>query len=161
MIKKALILIAVFYVSALLQSSFLVHFNIAGVIPNLILILVCLLSFFEKSGRRQGLFGAVLGGFFLDIFSSSFIGISIISLIIVSFFVRKSFGILKETYEKRPIIYFLPLFVISLIFYDLFLFNYSIFQFNLSFFVEIIYNSIFALLFFYIFKKCRLYEIFS
>ncbi len=151
MIKKILLLIAVFYILVLLQSSFLVHFNIFGVVPNLVLILVCLLSFFEKPNEYRGIFGAVIGGFFLDIFSNSFIGISIIILVVISFFIKKSLHLLKETSKRYPIIYFLPLFIFSLIFYS---FSSSVFQFSfsLSFLVEIIYNSVFAFLCFYICK---------
>jgi len=147
-----LILIAVFYILTLFQSSFLVHFNISGVVPNLVLILVCLLSFFEKPNQHLGIFGAIIGGFFLDIFSNSFIGISIIVLIIISFFIKKSLHFLKETSERYPIIYFLPLFIFSLIFYDLALVLVSQFNLSLGFLIEIIYNSAFAFLGFYIFK---------
>jgi len=152
MIKKTLLLIAVFYILVLLQSSFLVHFNISGTVLNLILILVCLLSFFEKPNEYQGIFGAVIGGFFLDIFSNSFIGISIITLVVISFFIKKSLHLLKETSKRYPIIYFLPLFLFSLIFYDLFLAFTFQFNFGLNFLIEIIYNSVFAFLGFYICK---------
>lgn len=163
--RKILLLIALFYILTLLQSSFLVHFDIVGLTPNLVLILVCLLSFFEKPKEYRGIFGAILGGFFLDIFSNSFIGISIIILVFISLFIKKSLHLLRETYEKHPIIYFLPLFILSLFFYDLlavlfsYFFNSFVFQFSfgLSFLVELIYNSIFAILGFYIYKKCRLY----
>ena len=160
MIKRILLLIALFYILILLQSSFLVHFNISGTAPNLVLILVCLLSFFEKPKEYWGIFGAITGGFFLDIFLNSFIGISIIVLVFISLFIKESLRLLRETYGKHPIIYFLPLFILSLFFYDLlaalffYFFNSFVFQFNfgLSFLVKIVYNSIFALLGFYLFK---------
>lgn len=161
MIKKILFLIVIFYILTLLQTSFLVHFDIAGLTPNLILILVCLLNFFEKPKEYWGIFGAITGGFFLNIFSNSFIGISIIILVFISLFIKKSFHFLRETYDKHPIIYFLPLFIFSLFFYDLLaaLFSYFSnsfvfqFSFDLSFLINIIYNSIFVIPCFYIYKK--------
>ena len=161
MVKKILILIIIFYFLALIQTSFLIHFNILGTVPNLILILVCLLSFFEKPKEYWGIFGALLGGFFLDIFSNSFMGLAIISLLIVSFFIKKSLHFLKETPEKHPFHYFLPLLFFSLIFYDLFFgiifyFLYlNSFQFNLGLttLIKIFYNLSLGFFGFYFYKK--------
>jgi len=81
MIKKVLILIVVFYLLTLLQTSFLVHFNIKGIIPNLVLITVILLNLFEQPKSYTGLISAFLGGFFLDIFSENFIGFYVLILV--------------------------------------------------------------------------------
>jgi len=93
MFKKVLISIIIFYFLSLLQTSFLVHFSICGIVPNLILIIVILWNFFEKPKNYSGLYIAVIGGFFLDIFSNRFIGfyilISLTLAIIIKLVLRK------------------------------------------------------------------------
>ncbi len=90
--KKILIALFVFYFLSLFQSSFLVHFSFAGITLNLIFIIVLLLSIFENKKISEQLYkekfwlkystlGAILGGFFLDIFSSQFIGFHILILL--------------------------------------------------------------------------------
>jgi hypothetical protein len=117
------------------------------------------LSFFGEPKENLGIFGAIFGGFFLDIFSNSFLGLSIGGLLIVSFFIKYSLYILKETPEKYPLRYFLPLLFFSIIFYDLFL-NFTFyflnslpFQLGLSTLIKIVYNLTLGFLFFYFYKK--------
>jgi len=90
---KILISIILFYFLALLQTSFLAHFSICGIVPNLILITVILWNFFEKPKDYSGLYGAAIGGFFLDIFSNRFVGfyilISLALAIIIKLVIRK------------------------------------------------------------------------
>ncbi len=161
--KKALILILTLYLLTLIQTSFLVHFNILGVIFNLVLVFVCLLSFFEGPTQRWGFFAAVIGGFFLDIFSTSFIGISIFVLVLISFIFKISLYILKERPEKHPLIYFIPLFIFSVLLYTLslnfisFIIKSSSFQISpISLLVEITLNFLLSLIGFYFFKKFKL-----
>lgn len=78
MTPRAIIFILFFYFLALLQTSFLIYFNILGIVPNIILILVILINLFEKPEQNLGLYSAFIGGFFLDIFSSNFIGFYIL-----------------------------------------------------------------------------------
>ncbi|MFC1630219.1 hypothetical protein ACFL06_01640 [Patescibacteria group bacterium] len=70
---------------ALLQTSFLVHFNIEGQVLNLILISLLLLIFFEKPADNFSFFAAFIGGFFLDVFSAAFLGTSILILLLLTF----------------------------------------------------------------------------
>jgi len=84
MFKKILISIIILYFLVLLQASFFVHFAIGGIFPNLILILIIIWNVFEKPRNELGLYMALSGGFFLDIFSSFFIGYNIlISMVLV------------------------------------------------------------------------------
>lgn len=161
MFYKYLILIVFFYFISLIQNSFLVHFSILGVIPNLILILTCLFTFFEKPQSYYGIVSAVIGGFFLDIFSGSFIGMSILSLIIIYFLIKEFLRRLKDIPSEYLFLYFILILIFVLLFYELFvslfsvLFNYS----SLSFFhiyallVKITYNLILGLIGFFLFKK--------
>lgn len=72
--RKILLLIIFFYILVLLQTSFLVYFPIFGIVPNLVLIAVILINLFEKQQENLGVLSAFIGGFFLDVFSSGFIG---------------------------------------------------------------------------------------
>ena len=166
-----LFLIIIFYFLALIQSSFLIHFSLSGITPNLILISVCLLSFFSTGAREvnkiTGVFPAIAGGFFLDAFSGSFFGLSIAILLIISFFIRKVLGILKEPINPYPAAYFIFLFIFCLIFYDLslklsFTFFQSIpFQFSLwTVLIKIVYSLVFALPGFFLCKKYKAHVFF-
>lgn len=178
---KISVLILFSYFLILFQNSFLIHFNIFGVFPNLILILVCLLSFFSAQGLARGEYASGVGpasggenphqyfglipviaaGFFLDIFSDSFFGISAIFLIVIYFFIKKSIHLLRDISKKYSIVYFIPLFIISLLLYNLlfglffYFLNYFVFSLSafLVFLMEIIYNLPFAIIGFYLFKK--------
>lgn len=97
--KKYLVLILFLYFLTLFQTSFLIHFNISGIIPNLILISVILINFFESPSKNSGIFSAFIGGFFLDIFSENFFGFWTLILIIITLFIK---FILKK-YVRIPL----------------------------------------------------------
>ena len=88
MLKKLLVLIVFFYILTLLQTSFLVQFNIKGIVPNLVLIAVILINFFGSPQNNLGIFSALAGGFFLDIFSENFIGFYILILVALALFIQ-------------------------------------------------------------------------
>lgn len=157
--KKVLISALVFYFLILIQTSFLVHFAIFSVVPNLILISVVIFNFFENPRKNSGFLIAVIGGFYLDLFSNFQIGVSIFSLVILVFLIKKFLKFIGE----ENVFYFILLFVFSLIFYDLILallgsvFNQS-FSFSLIFsksrIMEVIYNLGVGILAFYSAKIC-------
>ena len=102
-----IILIPLFYILTLFQTSFLTHFNIflegfLGWTPNLVLIAVILITIFENPDSRTnlGVEAAFVGGFFLDIFSENFIGFHILILIILAFFIK---FILRKYVRISPI----------------------------------------------------------
>lgn len=74
MVQKNLILALFFYLLMVLQTSFLVHFNIWGIVPNLILISVVFINLFTSHRSWLPVSSAFIGGFFLDVSSSQFIG---------------------------------------------------------------------------------------
>ena len=85
--KNIFILIILFYLTALLQTSFFPHFPM-GHLLNFVLVLVIIINLFEVREGRLGLFGAFLGGFFLDIFSEFFLGFWAIILLLTAFFIK-------------------------------------------------------------------------
>jgi len=86
--KKILFSIIFFYFLALFQTSFLIHFNIWGIIPNLVLIAAILVNIFEEARDYSGIFSSAAAGFFLDIFSENFIGFWTLILVVLSFFIK-------------------------------------------------------------------------
>ncbi|MFH1894782.1 MAG: rod shape-determining protein MreD [Patescibacteria group bacterium] len=89
--RKALLLILSFYILVLLQTSFLVHFNIFGIIPNFIIIAVVLINFFENPEKKLGIIAGFFGGIFLDIFSGNFLGFYTLILLAASLFLKYAF----------------------------------------------------------------------
>jgi len=91
MVKNIFLIFISFYILFLLQTSFLTYFNVAGMIPNLILISVILINFFEKPRQYLGLFSAAIGGFFLDMFSENFICFHVLVFLLISVFIKYLF----------------------------------------------------------------------
>jgi len=81
MIQKILILLPSFYFFALIQTAFLFS------LP-LILILIILINLFENPRDFSGIFAGMIGGFFLDIFSSGIIGLQVVILVFLSLFIK-------------------------------------------------------------------------
>ena len=83
---KILIAIILFYFLAILQTSFLAHFIFFGITINLILISVIIWNFLENPNDHSGIFVALIGGFFLDIYSSGLICFNILILVSIAIF---------------------------------------------------------------------------
>lgn len=170
---KIIILILLFYFLVLLQNSFFIHLNIYGASPDLVLILVCLVSFFFSRGnvklesgknnysRDAGMLLIIFAGILADIFSSPFFGISIVSFLAVYFLIKKSVGLLRDVSGQYQIIYFLPIFVVSLALYNFLIGVPSYFRGPADFYffsnpylllANMAYNLVFAIIGFYIFK---------
>lgn len=98
--KVVIIIIICFYILVLFQTSFLIYFNLVGILPNLVLIAVILINLLEKKQENLGIFSSLVGGFFLDIFSENFIGFYILILVGLSFSIKLIF---KE-YVRVPLV---------------------------------------------------------
>ncbi len=103
MLKKIIILILGFYFLTLFQSSFLVHFSIRGMVPNLVLIAVIIINLFTFKDFWFIFGSTVIGGFYLDVFSLNhfgFFGFYTLILIIISLFIN----FVLRRYVSFPII---------------------------------------------------------
>ncbi len=166
--KKIVAPILLFYFFALLQTSFFVHFSLFGVVPDLVFILYFGFTFYSiKKNQLLGnarvyemVFLAITAGFFLDIFQLSYLGLSVLSFLIIGFALIRAQSALMNKDEGYPLSYFLSIFIISLLGYYLLLglfLNYSspinIFSFfSYKTFFSIIYDSLFAIVFFYLYR---------
>ena len=97
--KKIISMFVLFYFLALLQTSFFVHWFPNGMVPNLIAVIAVVLSIFEHPRSNAGLWAALSGGFFLDLFSEKPMGFWIALLLGISFALK----IMFEYYVRPPI----------------------------------------------------------
>lgn len=88
MFKKLLILIIAFYILVLVQISFLPRLTLSPYIPNLVLIVVSGLAFFEKKQDLLSLWAGLTTGFFLDIFSARPFGFYIAIVLLIMIFIK-------------------------------------------------------------------------
>ncbi len=100
MYKKTLISLILYCIFILLQTSFLVHFTIFGLVLNLILISVIIWNILESSKSLSGLSNAAIGGFFLDVFSSQIFGFYTLILLTIAVFIK----FFLKKYVKIPFI---------------------------------------------------------
>ena len=91
MIKKLLILTVILYFLVILQTSFLVHFNVAGLTLNVVLYIIIIWNVLEDPKKCFGIYLSLIAGFFLDMFSVHFIGFNILILLIYSIFIKYIF----------------------------------------------------------------------
>lgn len=161
---KAIIIILLFYFFAILQNSFFIHFNLLGATPNLVFALFFLFVFFEeKKINYTIIFYSAAAGLFLDIFSYTYLGVSLVLLIVIGLLVKIIQSLLKEEDDEHPFVYFLSLFSAGLIVYELLVMLYLwIFDpshiaiiIDWRFFADIIYNTILASIFFWVYKKVK------
>lgn len=142
-------LILTFLIIYLLQSNFFSWFNIAGVKPNLLVILVLVTGLFI--GRRAGIIFGVLFGISLDFFIGKSIGISGVMLGIIGFIG----GYLDKSFSKDSRITMITMIVITTFLYELgvIILNYFINGAQLqilyvikTLIIELIYNSIITII---------------
>jgi len=91
MIKKNIILILLFYFLVIIQTSFLVHFEIfsrkwIGLL--VIFIPLLLINLFEIPEKKSGVVAAAFAGFFIDVFSSGFFSVYLLTAIIFSLLIK-------------------------------------------------------------------------
>ncbi|RLC38097.1 MAG: rod shape-determining protein MreD [Candidatus Nealsonbacteria bacterium] len=104
----------------------------------MILIGVFILNFIERKNSKIGKISALLGGFFLDLASSTFFGTFTFTLLILSFLIKK----LRKIFQESNILPFFLVFLFSFFFYKFsvwFFENifYLIFQKNFKFWVNL------------------------
>ena len=131
--KRALIyisLIFVFIFIYLLQSLFFVNFTIAGVKPNIVIILVLFIGLFI--GRSRGTIYGIIYGIFIDLWIGKNIGITSICLAVVGIIG----GAFDKNFSKDSRIVILLIGAFCTIVYETLLYVFQIIFFQVS--VEII-----------------------
>lgn len=162
--KKFFVILIFFYFLAMIQSSFLGHFAIRGVSPNLILITVLLLILFERPKSHFGKVSGFLAGFYLDIFSSFALGVATFSLGLTGLISKR----VLQQFKRINFLLVFCLFVFAALVYEFlipffdFLFKLPSegltplrFPLNYSLLINVLYNSFLGLLVFLLFKTFR------
>ena len=155
LIIKYSVLALLFFFFSLIQASFLPFFSVMGQIPNLVFILFYLVLFFDEND--EALFWAVVAGFLLDVFSPFYFGTSILILIFI-YLARKLFSyFLKDIQGKYFIVYFIALFSLNFILYNILMYVSSIvFGFGLPIglvlIVSLVYNIVVLVPGFYMYR---------
>ncbi|MBL7156018.1 MAG: hypothetical protein ISS87_00230 [Candidatus Pacebacteria bacterium] len=160
MFKRILILFLIFYMLAMLQTSFLQHF-FSGKIPNLVLIFLFLIIFFDIFKTSANL-KIILAGFFLDLFSNHILGISILIFYAGILIIKK----LLKNFERSNFLLFIFSCLIFLLFYDLCIsiFDYfinqtSIFPFFSGYTLNYVISNFFLIIFGFLIYICPVEKI--
>lgn len=142
-------LILSFLIIYLLQSNLFSWFNIAGVKPNLFVVLVLMTGLFI--GRRAGIIFGILFGISLDFFIGKSVGISGIMFGIIGFIG----GYLDKSFSKDSRITMITMISITTFLYEIgiIIFNYFINGAEIralyiikTLIIELIYNSIITII---------------
>lgn len=161
--RKATIIIVTiitFIIIYLLQSNFFIWFNIAGVKPNLFVILVLVLGLF--GGKYFGaIFGAVMG-LLLDIFIGRQIGISAIILGFIGLlggFLDKNFSKDSKLTIILMVAFATLLYEVSIYCVNIFMFGYDmeLVNFMTKILLEIIFNGLLTIILYSIIQKSGFY----
>lgn len=146
--KKILIhisLIVTFVVIYLLQSIFFSHFTIAGIMPNVFVILMLFIGLYM--GRTMGCIYGIVFGIFIDIWIGKSIGITSVALALIGVIS----GVLEKTLSKDSRITVLLMGVFTTMIYEVFIYvlQYIIFGTNLEILnfikillIEVVYNML-------------------
>lgn len=138
-------IILIFFIIYFLQSNFFTWFNIAGIMPNLFVILIMLIGLFMK--KKAGFIFGIIFGLLIDLFVGIRIGINAISLAIVGLVAE----ILDKNFSKdnRITVMFLTsiltllaeviVYILQVLFCNA---NIQILEFTKVIVIEIIYNAI-------------------
>jgi len=138
-------LIITFILIYLLQSIFFSEFTIAGIMPNIFIILMLYIGLYM--GRTIGIIYGIIFGIFIDIWIGKTLGLTSIALASVGVIS----GLLDKTFSKDSRLIVILMGIICTIIYEVILYfmqylamkiNVEILQFIKILFVEIIYNVI-------------------
>jgi len=98
-ILKIFLIFILLYFLILIEGAFLVHFKFLAALSNIFIFIFCFLyNLFEKKEKLLGVYVFGIAGLLMDVFSSHFLGLNAIILILLSLFVKL---VLKE-YIKVP-----------------------------------------------------------
>lgn len=146
--KKILIhicLIFTFIITYLIQTIFFNEFTIAGIMPNIFIILILYIGLYM--GKANGVIYGIIFGIFIDLWIGRKLGITSISLAITGLVS----GMLDKTFSKDSRIIIILMGSICTIIYEVTLYfmqylaldiNLEILKFIKILFVEVIYNMI-------------------
>lgn len=160
--KKAQAIIYIlltFFIIYFLQSNFFTWFNIAGIMPNLYVILILFIGLFF--GKKLGLIFGIIIGLYLDIVAKNSIGISSIAFGTIGLLAE----ILSKDFSKDSRLTIILIVAAATTLYEtaIYIFNNVInnipfeFGFIKILIIELIFNSIITIIIYPLMKKVGYY----
>ena len=157
--KKVLSIVFIvltFFIIYFLQSNFFTWFNLAGIMPNLYIILVLFVGLFAK--RKIGLVLGIIFGLYIDIVLGKIVGISAIALGAVGLIGE----ILSKSFSKDSRFTIMLMVISVTILYEVILYIFNIlqtdavleiFSFLKILLIEIFYNTIITIIIYPLIKN--------
>jgi len=152
---KFLLSIIIIFLLVILQSSLYPYLKICNAFPNLILILVLILSILK--GYKKSLVWVLFGGFLLDVYSfNNPLGTSILSLLLISYL---AYFFSQNIFKKTSIFSVILIGIGGTLIYKLFIIFVLLIvgiSFQLSYsqlIFQIIYNLVVLIPLFYLMKS--------
>ena len=157
--KKAITIVSIFLVFILiyiLQANFFNWFTIAGVKPNLFIVLILVLGLF--AGQKVGIAYGIILGIFLDIVLGRNIGITTVMLGIIGFIG----GYLDKNFSKESRLTVMLMVIGTTAIYEIgtYIFNIIEFSINIEILdfikilsIEVFYNTILTIIIYPIIQK--------
>lgn len=121
-LKKVLITALIIIVAFILQTSVFSNFELAGVTPNIILIVTSYLGFFR--GRKSGIIVGFSCGLLLDLFFDSYFGVYALSFMLIGYLN----GVFRKLIFVDEILFSILIVALSDLLYGIG--NYFVFLFN-------------------------------
>lgn len=150
-------LILIFFIIYFLQSNFFSWFTIAGIKPNIFVILALFIGLFL--GRKYGLCFGILYGFFLDSLIGRNIGMSSVMLGIIGLMG----GYIDKNFSKDSRVMIMSMVAVTTVIYEIGLYiiqsvvlSYNILEVGVlikTLFVEVIYNIIITIIIYPLIKR--------
>lgn len=157
--KKAIaigIIFLIFILIFILQSNFFNWFTIAGVKPNLFVILVVFIGLF--AGQKLGTIYGIILGLFLDIVLSKNLGASAVMLGIIGFMG----GYLDKNFSKESRLTVMLMMIGATAIYEIGAYIFNVIEFSINIevvsfskilLIEIIYNAILTIIMYPLIQK--------
>lgn len=158
--KKAvciLLMFLAFLIIYFLQVNCFTWFNIAGVMPNLFVVLILVIGLF--AGKNTGISTGIVAGLLIDIFISKKIGVTAITLGLVGFIG----ALLDKNFSKDSRITLILMVIILTVLYEILnyainaiIFSYSLelIDFFIKLAIETLFNILITIIFYPLIQKC-------
>ena len=155
-VLSIILIILAFFIIYFLQSNFFIWFNMAGVMPNLFIILVLFIGLFAK--RKLGLIFGIIFGFYIDIVLGKTLGISSLLLATIGFLGE----ILSKNFSKDSRFTMMLMVIGTTIIYEIAAYIFivlktdgqiEIFSFFKILLIEVFFNSILTIIIYPLMKK--------
>jgi len=119
-ITKYSVFLILFFISALVQQNMFPRLHIAGNVPNFVFTLFFVLLFFQNiRDHKEGFFLAIVAGSITDLFSTFYPGTSIVILLTVCGVFKITVYFLNQMQEKYQFIYFVLLYSLFSMLYNI------------------------------------------